>query len=114
MAATAEFVHLHNHTEYSFLDGAIKIKDMVKQAVDFGMPALAITDHGGLFGVRDSDQQYSHRCLPHLLRRPVSLQMVDIDLLPVSSRRNDAGEERFHALISYFYSYNVWVPFGYP
>ncbi len=44
------FVSLHNHTEYSFLDGAIRIKDMVARAAEFGMPALAITDHGGLFG----------------------------------------------------------------
>ncbi|HEX2955841.1 MAG TPA: DNA polymerase III subunit alpha [Chitinispirillaceae bacterium] len=47
---SAAFVHLHNHTEYSFLDGAIKIKNMVKKAVEFEMTALAITDHGGLFG----------------------------------------------------------------
>lgn len=44
------FVSLHNHTEYSFLDGAIRIKDLVARAVEFGMPALAITDHGGMFG----------------------------------------------------------------
>ncbi|HMA63629.1 MAG: DNA polymerase III subunit alpha, partial [Fibrobacterota bacterium] len=47
---SAKFVHLHNHTEYSFLDGAIRIKDLVAKAVEFQMPALAITDHGGLFG----------------------------------------------------------------
>jgi len=47
---SGSFVSLHNHTEYSFLDGAIKIKHMVARAVEFGMPALAITDHGGLFG----------------------------------------------------------------
>ncbi|MCL2219703.1 MAG: DNA polymerase III subunit alpha [Chitinispirillia bacterium] len=47
---SAKFVSLHNHTEYSFLDGAIKIKDLVKQAKKFDMPAVAITDHGGLFG----------------------------------------------------------------
>jgi len=46
----ANFVSLHNHTEYSFLDGAIKIKDLVKKAKEFEMPAVAITDHGGLFG----------------------------------------------------------------
>ena len=45
-----KFVHLHNHTEYSFLDGAIRIKDLVKKTVEFGMPAVALTDHGGLFG----------------------------------------------------------------
>ncbi|MBN1757649.1 MAG: DNA polymerase III subunit alpha [Chitinispirillaceae bacterium] len=47
---SAPFVSLHNHTEYSFLDGAIKIKNLVARAVEFKMPALAITDHGGLFG----------------------------------------------------------------
>jgi DNA polymerase-3 subunit alpha len=47
---SAPFVSLHNHTEYSFLDGAIKIKNLVARAAEFGMPALAITDHGGLFG----------------------------------------------------------------
>jgi DNA polymerase-3 subunit alpha len=45
-----EFVHLHNHTEYSLLDGALKISKLVKQAAKFKMPALAITDHGNLFG----------------------------------------------------------------
>ena len=45
------FVHLHNHTEYSMLDGATRIKDMVKRAVDLGMPAVAITDHGYMYGV---------------------------------------------------------------
>jgi DNA polymerase-3 subunit alpha len=47
---SANFVSLHNHTEYSFLDGAIKIKNLVEKAKAFGMPAVAITDHGGLFG----------------------------------------------------------------
>jgi DNA polymerase-3 subunit alpha len=47
---SANFVHLHNHTEYSFLDGAIRIKDLVKKAVEFKMSSLAITDHGGMFG----------------------------------------------------------------
>ncbi|MBD3390767.1 MAG: DNA polymerase III subunit alpha [Chitinivibrionales bacterium] len=50
MATSSNFVHLHNHTEYSFLDGAMRIEHMVKRAREWGMPALAITDHGGLFG----------------------------------------------------------------
>ncbi|MBQ9068862.1 MAG: PHP domain-containing protein, partial [Eggerthellaceae bacterium] len=45
------FVHLHNHTEYSLLDGATRIPDMVKRAADLGMPAVAITDHGVMSGV---------------------------------------------------------------
>ena len=46
-----EFVHLHNHTEFSLLDGAAKIKDMVAKAADCGMSHVAITDHGNMFGV---------------------------------------------------------------
>ncbi len=45
------FVHLHNHTEYSLLDGATHVKDMVRRAADLGMPAVAITDHGVMSGV---------------------------------------------------------------
>ncbi len=44
------FVHLHNHTEYSFLDGMCRMDDALEKAKSFGMPALAITDHGGLYG----------------------------------------------------------------
>lgn len=40
------FIHLHNHTEYSLLDGAARINDLVERAAAYGMPALAITDHG--------------------------------------------------------------------
>ncbi|MEJ2365567.1 MAG: PHP domain-containing protein [Deltaproteobacteria bacterium] len=46
-----EFVHLHVHSEYSLLDGAIRIKDMLERAKEFGMPAVAITDHGNMHGV---------------------------------------------------------------
>jgi DNA polymerase-3 subunit alpha len=55
--AHAEFVHLHNHTEYSLLDGACRITndkgqpgDFIKLMADYKMPALAITDHGNMFG----------------------------------------------------------------
>jgi len=44
------FVHLHNHTEYSLLDGAIKIKQMLEKAKKDNMKAVAITDHGNMFG----------------------------------------------------------------
>jgi len=44
------FVHLHLHTEYSFLDGAVRMKELMKKAAEFEMPAVAITDHGNLHG----------------------------------------------------------------
>ena len=45
------FTHLHTHTEYSMLDGAARIGDLVDAAVADGMPALGITDHGNMYGV---------------------------------------------------------------
>ena len=42
------FVHLHCHSEYSLLDGANRIDDLIKRALEFEQPALAITDHGNL------------------------------------------------------------------
>jgi DNA polymerase-3 subunit alpha len=47
------FVHLHVHTEYSLLDGFSNIKKLVKRTQEMGMPAVAITDHGTMFGVVD-------------------------------------------------------------
>ena len=44
------FVHLHVHTHYSMLDGACKVPDLVKRAKELGMGAIAITDHGAMFG----------------------------------------------------------------
>jgi len=50
---TSSFVHLHVHTEYSLLDGACRIKDLVHACSELGMPAVALTDHGNLFGAID-------------------------------------------------------------
>src|SRR2546430_3866118 len=44
------FVHLHNHTEFSLLDGASRIHPLVEAAAKLEMPALAITDHGVMYG----------------------------------------------------------------
>jgi len=49
--SSAEFCHLHVHTQYSLLDGACRIEATAQRAVQMGMPAIAITDHGNLFGV---------------------------------------------------------------
>lgn len=44
------FIHLHNHSEYSILDGALKVSDLVEAAYRHKMPAVALTDHGNIFG----------------------------------------------------------------
>ncbi|MEW6187037.1 MAG: DNA polymerase III subunit alpha, partial [Thermodesulfobacteriota bacterium] len=53
----APFVHLHLHTQYSLLDGEIRLKDLFQKAQGFKLPALAMTDHGNLFGVVDFFKQ---------------------------------------------------------
>src|SRR5947207_1483294 len=51
------FVHLHLHTEYSLLDGSIRMKELMKKAAEFNMPAVAMTDHGNLFGAIEFYQE---------------------------------------------------------
>ena len=47
----SDFVHLHTHTEYSLLDGACRIEKLTEKAAELGMKAMAITDHGNMYGV---------------------------------------------------------------
>src|SRR5438094_1000841 len=51
------FVHLHLRTQYSLLDGAIRIKELMKKAAEFKMPAVAMTDHGNLYGAIEFYQE---------------------------------------------------------
>src|SRR5213083_2673299 len=57
--ARDSFVHLHLHTEYSLLDGSIRMKELMNKAAEFKMPAVAITDHGNLFGAIEFYQEAS-------------------------------------------------------
>ncbi len=49
----SDFVHLHVHTQYSLLDGACRISELIKKAVEYKMPAIGMTDHGNVFGAVD-------------------------------------------------------------
>ena len=49
----SDFVHLHLHTEFSLLDGALRLKQLFQRAEEFKMPAIAMTDHGNMFGAVD-------------------------------------------------------------
>src|ERR1044072_2571663 len=51
------FVHLHLHTEYSLLDGSIRMKELMKKAAAFNIPAVPMTDHGNLFGAIEFYQE---------------------------------------------------------
>lgn len=49
----SEFIHLHVHTQFSLLDGACRIKELIQKAKEYNMPALGMTDHGNMFGAID-------------------------------------------------------------
>ena len=57
MSAEPGFVHLHVHTEYSMLDGAARVDELVKEVANQGMPAIAITDHGNVFGAYEFNKK---------------------------------------------------------
>ncbi len=63
----AEFVHLHVHTQFSLLDGAIRLSDLYKKAREFHMPAVAITDHGNMFGAVEFYRGALEAGLHHLI-----------------------------------------------
>jgi len=65
-----DFVHLHNHTTYSLLDGAQKIDEMCARAAADGQPALAITDHGNLFGA----PSFSRKAAQHGIRPIIGIE----------------------------------------
>jgi DNA polymerase III alpha subunit len=57
-----KFSHLHVHTQFSLLDGAAEVGKLYKKAISDGMPALAITDHGNMFGAFDFvNEAYKHK-----------------------------------------------------
>src|SRR3954463_941072 len=63
----SEFVHLHLHTEFSLLDGACRIDELLDQAVKLNMPAVAVTEHGNLFSaVTFHDPAWQHGIKPIL------------------------------------------------
>ena len=89
------FVHLHNHTQYSLLDGAQKIEEMLERTSAFGMKAVAITDHGNLFGAIKFYNQALQRGI-----RPI----VGVEAYVAPGRRTDrtpgpSGKRPYHHLV---------------
>lgn len=71
------FCQLHNHTEYSLLDGGSRIADLADRAVELGMPALAITDHGAMYGVISFYQECENRGIKPIIGCEVYLTPGD-------------------------------------
>ncbi len=90
----ADFVHLHLHSQYSLLDGAIRIHDVVAKAKEYKMPALAVTDHGNLFGAMEFYTQVQSGGIKPIIG-------CEVYVAPGSrfDKNSRSGEETSHHLI---------------
>ena len=87
------FVHLHLHTEYSLLDGAVKIADLMSKVNRCKMPAVAMTDHGNLYGAIDFYKQASKAGV-----KPIIGSEVYLSPGPMSERKKVPGLPNAHHL----------------
>jgi DNA polymerase-3 subunit alpha len=90
------FVHLHVHSEYSLLDGMGRIPDLVGGAVALGMPALALTDHGNLFGAIEFYQNAKNQGVKPIIGTECYLTGVGRRM---SDRQSGIDDKRFHLLL---------------
>lgn len=89
-----EFTHLHVHTQYSLLDGSSKINEIVQRAKDLGMKALAITDHGVMYGVIDF-----YKAAKEVGIKPIIGCEVYVSPASRFDREVVHGEDRYYHLI---------------
>ena len=88
------FVHLHVHTEFSFLDGACRIKELILRAKELGMTALAITDHGNMCGVIDFYKEAKAQGIKPLIGCEVYVAANDL-----SDKSYDNGNSTHHLVL---------------
>jgi len=89
-----KFVHLHVHTDYSLLDGCCRIDRLMDRAVELGMPAIALTDHGNLYGAIDFYNQAKAKGLKPLIG--CELYLVENSRLEKHGRSDEEGKSMFH------------------
>eukprot|EP01035_Chromulina_nebulosa_P037748 gene37749-50958_t len=93
-SADQNFVHLHVHSDYSLLDGACRIDRLMDRAVALGMPALALTDHGNLFGAIDFYNTAKSKGIKPLVG--CELYLVTTSRLEKHGRSDEDGKTMFH------------------
>ena len=82
------FVHLHCHSHYSLLDGASPIGALVDKAKSQGMNALALTDHGNLYGALEFYQKAKAAGInPFSVTKPISRRAIGVTKRPAATRR---------------------------
>ena len=92
--SSSDFAHLHLHTQYSFLDGAIRVKDLVKRVGQLGMQSVAVTDHGNMYGALDFYQQAKSAGLKPILGMEAYVTGVTGNV-----KHTDKERENFHLVL---------------
>ena len=92
--ATSDFTHLHLHTQYSFLDGAIRMKDLVSKVDELGMKQVAVTDHGNMYGAVDFYQRAKAAGVKPILGMEAYVTSVIGD-----TKHTDKVRENFHMVL---------------
>lgn len=88
------FVHLHTHSHYSLLDGLSKIDALVSRAKELGMPALALTDHGNLYGAIEFYQKAAKAGI-----KPIIGVEAYIAAGSMSEKQSGVDEKRYHLIL---------------
>lgn len=86
------FTHLHTHSMYSFSDGMSKVPDLVEQALAFGMPAIALTDHGGMYGIMEL---FSYCAQVNARRQAVG----ESTILPIAGCEVYVSSKQYHLVL---------------
>jgi DNA polymerase-3 subunit alpha len=91
----SNFVHLHVHTQYSLLDGTIRLDNLFKKAKEYQMPAVAITDHGNIFGAIDF---YQH-ALKYGIKPIIGCELYVAPKSRFDKNTHTSGESSRHLLV---------------
>ena len=88
-----EFAHLHVHTEYSLLDGSIRVRDLISRVKELGMDSIAITDHGAMFGVVQFYQEAIRQGIRPILGSEVYVAIND------HTEREQKDKSQYHLVL---------------
>jgi DNA polymerase-3 subunit alpha len=91
----ADFVHLHVHTQYSLLDGTIRLDDLLNKAKDYQMPAIAMTDHGNMFGAIS----FYQRAYKHGIKPIIGCELYVAPKSRFDKNSHHAGESARHLVV---------------
>jgi len=88
----ADFIHLHNHSHYSILDGITKIPELVSKAKSFGQNAVALTDHGNMFGIMEFHKECKKQNI-------TPIYGAELYIAPKSRFEKDKDEKYYHIVL---------------